>query len=119
MGATELLDRPAPSLFEHDHVKAGPGQRARDHRAARPGADDHRIGPGDGWAVRRQDDGQLRVGARRVMFLGAGEQFVRVGVGAVGQQHDRLQPLHGRSDFRAQCGDPVQHPCPLVRVQSR
>ena len=117
VGAAELLDRPAPALLEHDDVQARPRQGAGRHRATGAGPDDHGVGGDDGRAFGGRGDGQGRVGPRHVVLLGPGEQLRRIGVGAVGQQHDHLHGLDGGAGVGAERGHPPQHLVALARAE--
>ena len=117
VGGAELLDRPAPSFLEDDGVKAGPGQGAGHHGAAGTGADDHHIGGDHRGALGRRDEVQRRVRAPQVVVLGAGQQFLREAVGAVGQESNHLDALDGRTDVGAEPGDAAQHLFTLGRTQ--
>ena len=119
VGGAEFLDRPTASLLEHHGVEAGLGQGARHHSAAGAGADDHRVGGHDGSALGRGNDGQGRIGARRVMLLGARKQLWCKGIRAVGKQHDRLHRLEGHSGIRAERGEPAQHLITLAGIEAR
>ena len=117
VGGAELLDRPASALLEHDDVQARPGQGPGHHRPSGAGPDDHRVGGDDGRAFGGRGDGQGRVGPCGVVFFGPGEQLRRVGVGAVGEQHDHLHGLHGRAGVRAECCHPPQQTVALGWAQ--